>query len=180
MPANDDTAELLGGPLPVFGGEIANSDLSDIDAPVQFRRQPRLLPAEQRVAYRLAVLALTLSRVRGAVGSVEHLHLIGWAIRSRRSRSMLLAWWNGRRLADTVTERLDPNLAITLNLALAHGLIRIHGGQSRRVGLTEQGADLAARVDEDEDLLRSEKSFLEILKPLSDARITRVLGKVAS
>jgi hypothetical protein len=176
--SSDHTATGLAGPLPVFSNTTVEPDLSDIDAPVRFRRQPRALLAEQRVAYRLAVLTLTLSRFRQAAASVAHLHLLGWAMRSHRSRSMLLAWWDGRQFADTVTERLDPNLPVTLNLALAHGLVRVHNTQGNRVSLTEQGAALASRVDRDADLLRIEKDFLARLDSLSDAKITRTLGRV--
>jgi hypothetical protein len=178
--SSDDRATVSTGPLPVFGNASVDPELTEIDAPVRFRRQPRALAAEQRVAYRLAVLALTLSRFRQATASVEHLHLLTWAMRSHRSRRMLLAWWDGHRFADTVTERLDLNLPVTLNLALTHGLVRIRNAQGNRVSLTEQGAALAARVDEEADLLRIEKAFLARLNDLSDAKITRTLGRVAS
>jgi hypothetical protein len=180
MPADGEAAGLLGGPPPLFGDAATGLDLDEVDAPVRFQRQPRPLPAEQRVAYRLAVLTLTLSRFRQSTASIQHLHLLGWATRTRRSRAMLLGWWDGRRFADTVTERLDPNLNVTLNLALVHGLVRVHGAQGKRVALTEQGAGLVNRVDADEKLLRTEKSFLEGLGQLSDARIASVLGRVAS
>jgi hypothetical protein len=178
MPGDDVVDALTGTSVSVrVGSQI---DLGELDAPVRFHRQARPLPAEQRVAYRLATLALTLSRFRGATASVEYLHLLGWAIRTRRSRSMLQAWWSGRRMADTVTERLDPNLPVTLNLARVHDLVRLTGTgtQRRRVALTQQGAALAARVEEDTTLLRTEKAFLAGLEPLNDARIARVLGGI--
>lgn len=144
-----------------------------IDAPVVFTQRPRPLLAEHRVSYRLATVVLVLSRFRSATASLRSLHLISWAIRTRRSRSMLLAWWGGRRFADTITERLDPALAVTLNLAISHGLVRLlPAGQ--RLQLTEAGAELARTVDETEALLVTEKAFLSELIPLNDARVARL------
>jgi hypothetical protein len=93
---------------------------------------------------------------------------------------LLLSWWYGRRYADTVTDRVDPNLPVTLNLAIIHGLARIASVARRRVGLTERGEELATRLDEDGSLLRVEKSFLANLGALSDAKMYRVLGRVDS
>ncbi len=153
-------------------GRRATEDDS-VDAPVVFTQRPRPLLAEHRVSYRLATIVLVLSRFRSATASLRSLHLISWAIRTRRSRSMLLAWWGGRRFADTVTERLDPALSVTLNLAISHGLVRLlPAGQ--RLQLTEAGAELARTVDGSEALLVTEKAFLEELMPLNDARVARL------
>jgi hypothetical protein len=168
----------LSGPTLAFGNNAEPAELDDLDARVRFHRLPRPLPAEQRVAYRLATLVLILSRFKRATASVESLHLISWATRSRRSRAILLSWWDGRRFADTVTERLDPNLQVTLNLAVVHGLARVANAARRRIGLTEQGGALAARLYADDGLLRIEKRFLASLGALSDGRISRVLGEV--
>jgi hypothetical protein len=151
-------------------------DQGEFDAPIRFRRQPRLLLAERRISYRLALLALILSRFHKNTGSIAHLNLLFWAMRSERSRSMLLAWWAGRRFADTVTERTDPSLQVTLNLALSHELVGIGGNQKKRVALTSTGAALANSVDAEEDLMVIEKNLLSQLGILSDSQITRRLG----
>ncbi|GIH12483.1 hypothetical protein Raf01_06550 [Rugosimonospora africana] len=91
---------------------------------------------------------------------------------------MLFSWWDGRRIADTVTERLDPNLPVTVNLIIVHGLARVTNVNGRRVGLTSEGKSLAARLDTEVELLRGEKEFLARLAPLSDRRITEVLNAV--
>jgi hypothetical protein len=173
-----DDPDDLSGLTPGFGNNADAIELDDLETPVRFHRQPRSLPAEQRVAYRLATLVLTLSRFNHTTASVESLNLISWATRTRRSRATLLSWWDGRRFADTVTERLDPNLPVTLNLAVAHGLAGIVNVARRRVALTEHGGALAARLDAADGLLRIEKRFLASLGTLSDGRIGRVRGKV--
>jgi len=93
---------------------------------------------------------------------------------------MLEAWWSGRRFADTVTERIDPTLQVTLNLALSHNLIALKGGQNQRVMLTELGSALAESLSTEPDLMTTEKSFLNQLGNLSDAQIARKLGNSIS
>ncbi len=94
-----------------------------LEIPVVFQRQPRPLEARHRVAYRTALLVPVLSRFRGSAASVENVHLFMWATRSARTRQLLQAWWAGRRFAGTITQRLDPDLQVTLNLAAADGLV---------------------------------------------------------
>ena len=168
---SDDALAAAPAPALLMDRRATNDD--PVDAPVVFRQRPRPLLAEHRVSYRLATVVLVLSRFRSTAASLQSLHLISWAIRTRRSRSMLLAWWGGRRFADTITERLDPALTVTLNLAISHGLVRLlPAGQ--RLQLTEAGAELARTVDETEELLVTEKAFLTELMPLNDARVARL------
>jgi hypothetical protein len=71
---------------------------------------------------------------------------------------------------------LDPDLQITLNLAIVDGLV-VPGGDGRRVRLTEQGIELANLLHSQSDLLKVEKDFLAELQPLSDAVIERRIGE---
>ena len=165
--ASKDSPLLLTGVLKV-------DDLEGIDVPVVFRRQPRVLLAEHRVSFRLALLVITLSQFRSATANVGSLNLIGWAVRTRRSRLMLKSWWDGHRYADTVTERIDPALPVTLNLAITHGLVRLLP-TGHRVQLTELGASLASELNANPDLLVIEKDFLSSLAPLNDTRLSRLM-----
>lgn len=160
------------GDAALLTGQRSTED-DAVDAPVVFTQRPRPLLAEHRVSYRLATVVLVLSRFRSATASLRSLHLVSWAIRTRRSRSMLLAWWGGRRFADTVTERLDPALSVTLNLAISHGLVRLLPA-GHRLQLTEAGAELVRTVDNNDALLVTEKAFLSELMPLNDARVARL------
>jgi hypothetical protein len=88
---------------------------------------------------------------------------------------MFSNWWAGRRYADTVTSRIDPELDVTLNLALVDGLIEPLSDRSR-VRLSGKGSALAKLIEASEDTLLSEKAFLSQLPALSDTTITRRLG----
>src|SRR5256885_1051478 len=87
------------------------------DIKIVFRRQPRLIEARHRVAYRTALLILVLSRFNRYTAKLTNLHTVMWATRSSRTRRMFDAWWAGRRFYDVATDRMDPDLQVTLNLA---------------------------------------------------------------
>ena len=88
---------------------------------------------------------------------------------------MFKNWWEGRRYADTVTSRIDPELDVTLNLALVDALIEPLSDR-KRVRLSQKGKALAELIVGAQDVLAVEKAFLSSLKPLSDSTITQHLG----
>jgi hypothetical protein len=151
-------------------------DGDELRAPVVFRSQPKPIDARHRVAYRTALLVLTLSRFNRNAAKLANLHLLMWATRSARTRRLLSAWWSGRRFANTVTQRLDPDLQVTLNLALVDGLVEPAGADRQRVRLTDKGVALVGLIDAENELLAVEKAFLATLAPLSDAAVARHLG----
>jgi hypothetical protein len=129
------------------------------------------------VAYRTALVVLVLSHFNQGAARLTNLHTVMWATRTARTRRIFGAWWEGRRFYDSSTERLDPDLQITLNLALVDGLLE-PAGQGRRVRLTDKGAELARLLESEPGLLRIEKKFLGGVERLSDASMDRRLGEV--
>lgn len=155
-----------------------NSDEISGAVAVTFTQRPKQLEARQRLPYRTALLVLTLSRFNRNSASLVHIHTLMWATRTRRTREMFVAWWAGRRLANASTSRIDPDLQITLNLAIIHGLVEPVADR-KRIRLTEKGIQLAQVVESADGLLSPEKSFLDSLGALNDARMNRQLGEVA-
>lgn len=72
---------------------------------------------------------------------------------------------------------MDPDLDLTIRLALADGLIQTAGSNRQRLKLTEKGDLLAAAIDDMPSLLTIEKAFLETLGTLSDGALDRMLGR---
>lgn len=140
---------------------------------VVFRQQAKPVPARHRVAYRSAALVLVLSRFNQGAAAIPHLHTVMWSLRSPRTRQMFSAWWRGRRFAFTSTERIDPDLQVTLNLAVVDGLVT-PTGKGRRVRLTGKGEALAARIEDEPELLTVEKAYLDGLGKLTDAAMKRL------
>jgi hypothetical protein len=147
------------------------------DVNIVFRQQPKPVEARHRIAYRTALLVLVLSRFNRGAAKLTNLHTVMWATRSARTRRMFSAWWSGRRFYNTATDRLDPDLQITLNLALVDGVIA-PASKGTRVRLTDKGQELARLIDQETGLLAVEKLFLGTLQRISDASIENKLGEV--
>jgi hypothetical protein len=153
------------------------SEIGDIaQEPVVFQEHRSVLPAQDRVAWRLSILILTLAKFRGGRAAIHNLHLILWALSARGTRALMLSWWKGLQPVDLATVRFDPGLEITLALAAAEDLVLV--GTKGRVELTSRGSEFAALIDADVDLLMPEKEMLRQLSPLNDANVTRHMGGV--
>ena len=172
----DQAPSLSSAAIPELASRIAMGGVVDVDAPVRFRRQPRVVRGEQRIAWRLGALVLVLSRFNQVTASIESIHLISWALRSPRTRQLLLSRWTGTHSLVRLPRHIDPGLPITLRLAVADGLVRVHGQGHRRIVLTAAGSALAAEIDQQAGLFSTEKAFLSKLGRISDAGVSRVLS----
>lgn len=174
---NDPITETAGEDSVLWALVASTGDTVSIptDLDVVFRRQPKPVDARHRVAYRTALLVLVLARFNRRAAKLSSLHTMMWATRSSRTRRMFSAWWDGRRSYNTLTERIDPDLEITLNLALIDGVVE-PVGQTARVRLTTKGSQLAGLIAADQELLRVEKSFLDTFSKMSDTALEKKLG----
>jgi hypothetical protein len=119
------------------------------------------IPGDFRIAWRLSVLCLLLQRGRANALSLEHLHVLWWAARSERGRSLVTRWFDGERSPDELLVRFDPSLTVTVDLALGQGLVTRTA--SGAVKLTEAGVALAAAVQNEKHVLGTVKEFLDSL-----------------
>lgn len=173
------TEEYTGAGVPVdeavWAAASVQPDLDPSDVDIVFRHQPKPVLARHRIAYRTALVVLALSRFNQGAAKLTNLHTLMWAMRTARTRRMFAAWWQGRRFYSTSTDRVDPNLLVTLNLALVDGLIEPASNRTR-VHLTDKGRDLGNRIDAADNLLVIEKTFLGRLERLSDGAMERRLS----
>lgn len=149
------------------------------EARVGFRSQPRAIPADARVVYKLAQVSLILNAFNRQSASIENLHLFAWALQNRRRGQMLLSWWAGHRHANTVTKRSDPHLQVALNVGLVRGMLKISGVNSHRVTLEPPGMLFAQQINSNDDVMAAEKNFLRQFRRLSDASVARHLARNA-
>lgn len=158
--------------------EGVQADASEIGnigyAAVVFQDHRTVLPASNRVPWRLSVLVLTLAKCNGQAASIGTLHLLLWGLRGRIPRVRLKSWLTGAAPADLASSRLDPHLETSVRLAVAEQLATV--GKTGRVHLTERGNELASLIDANEDLLAAEKDLLSKIAPLNDASIARRMG----
>lgn len=151
---------------------------SGLNVPVTFTPQPHPIEARHRIAYRSAVLVLILGSFRTNTATLDHLHLISWSLRTSRTRAMFLSWWSGRSYIGTSVTRIDPGMQVTVNLAIADDLIAFSAQSGASLKLLEKGLKLLGRIDADEELLKTEKSLLSVVRPLTNAELDRRMGRV--
>lgn len=149
-------------------------DVWEANPQVVFQPNRSVLRVTERVAWRIGLLVLTLSKFRGQAASIASLNVIGWSMRSAASRALLRSWWDGSRVVDLATTFADPHLEITLSLSAAEDLVVITS--QGRGELSDRGREFAALIDADDDLLVPEKEHLRHLAPLNDAVVRRRLG----
>lgn len=157
------------------GGPVYDRGMGIINPEVKFQQHRSVLRVNERVAWRIPLLVLVVSKFRGQRASVANLHLMLWAMKSAVTRALILAWWDGRQLADLATMRTDPHLEVTLKLAAAEDLIAI-GPRNGNVELTERGKEFAALIDGDQELMSVEKDLLRKLTPLNESSILSHMG----
>lgn len=155
------------------------TEAEGLQIPAGFHKRPRSIEARRRIAYRTSLLVLVLSRFNRNAAKLQNVHLFMWATRTARTRGMLSAWWSGRRFATTQMQRLDPDLQITVRLAIADGLVAVRGQGQQRIHLTDKGTQLADAIDGEQEILLVEKRYLASFPQLSDAAVARHLEMTA-
>lgn len=138
-----------------------------------FAERPQSITGDFRVAWRLAVVCLLLSRGRANTLTFEHLGVLWWAVRSRSTRSLLLRWFAGEASPDELLIRYDPSLSVTLDLAAGSSLVSLSDGAAK---LTAAGVAFATHLMQDGDFLREERAFVtELPSTISRSGMSRVL-----
>lgn len=153
----------------------ANDELAN--ARIEFRSQPHPIPADSRVAYKLAQVAIVLCAFNKNSAAIENLHLFTWSLQSKRAGQMLWSWWSGNRYASTITQRSDPHLSVALNVGLIRGMVNITGASGNRVTLQPSGVQFAQEIELDEELMSAEKAHIRQFGKLSDAAVSRRLAR---
>lgn len=156
-------------------GHVGGTAMSgSLDAVVRFQDHRTVLPAGNRIPWRLSLLVLVVAKCKGQTASVGTLHLLMWGLRGRTPRKLLQAWLTGLSRADLISSRLDPQLDTTIRLAVAEQLVELTS--TGRVHLLERGKELAALIDAEVELLVAEKETLSSIRPLNDQSIAVRMG----
>jgi hypothetical protein len=145
---------------------------SEVDAPFTLRRRKRAVPGDLRILRRVGLVTLLLEACRDSRASLEQLHVLNWAVRSKESREAFLSFMAGAIAPDQAIVRYDPTLSRALDFARHEQLVQDRAepqeagssgrsaATSYRVALTEKGRQLAA-ILADDDYLVDERLFLD-------------------
>jgi hypothetical protein len=166
---NDGT---VGGEVIDIRGLPTHVPLSPIEAsPVALP-----VPTRRRAAWRVTMAALILGSCRGKAASIEQLHCLMWAISSEQNMALFLSAWNSNDPRKKPLRRMTPDLADTLAIARAEGLVAEKG--KARFVLLPKGEEYLRLIAADDDVLVQEKRFLAGLRPISATRMWERLGSV--
>jgi hypothetical protein len=147
-----------------------------LDAPFVFRQRPEPVPGVLRPVWRIPTILLLIKKCWGGKASLEQLHVLNWAIRDSSGRATFLMLLEGEIDPDDAIVRFEPALNRALDLALGQKLV--YWTEARRLALTERGADLAAAIEADGEVLNEEREFLaEIPRPVSQAMVQQFLSR---
>lgn len=153
----------------------SGDELKELNVAFTFTRRPTPVPGDLRPVWKLALVILILHFSRGKRSSLERLHLMSWASRTRASRYETKMWLRGASQKQELVPRIDPSLNRAVDFAIGEGLIAIKSGKS--FVLTEIGDDLASEVVEYRESFTNEIEFLEeVSKFATQTRIDRLLS----
>lgn len=138
-------------------------DTPELKTNFLFRDRPLAIPGDLRPAWRIGLLVLLIRHCcRGGKTSIARLHVLNWAMRSKRNKTDLEAAIGGDFRPERLIVRFDPFLNRALDFAIGEGLIYLEGGKS--VVLTPDGVTFANELDHEESLYKTEKQFIVSLK----------------
>jgi hypothetical protein len=148
------------------------------EVPFTFVERPQPVPGVLRPGWRIPTVLMLIRKCWGSRASLEQLHVLNWAIRDPAARDTFLGFWRGEVDPDEAVVRYEPALNRAIDLAVGLHLLDWTG--ARRLALTDEGRELLAEIDQDEDVLAEEKEFLgEFTSPITQAGVQMLLGKKA-
>jgi hypothetical protein len=144
-----------------------------LTVPFTFRARPTSLPADLRPSRRVALLLLILSRCRGDRATLEQLHVLDWACRSKESRQLFTGCISRGRPPDVPCVRVDPSLNRAVDWATGDRLVattasvasELRGETAHlneyRVWLLNRGHETVRMMEKMPDFLSLERDLLE-------------------
>ena len=155
---------------------MANATFEDLfEVPFTFTVRPRPIACELRPVWRLHVLMLILDQCWGGQASMEQLHVLNWAARTRESRQAFLEFLAGRRTPSQIIVRYDPSLNRAVHFAFAEELVvrrevqrTLNGGTAGnsppyRVIIAPKGRKILDQIQDMEDCFVDLKQFLSAI-----------------
>lgn len=139
----------------------------------RFRSRPFSLPGEQRIAWRVSLVVVVLTKSRAARSSLARIHLVCDALRTRERMERFEHVLKGDAAPVTWIPRIDPALGRAIDIGLGEQLLdRVKD----KYQLTEVGKKLADQLIADDEILVDEKSFLKRNRALlSEGRLSSLL-----
>jgi hypothetical protein len=154
-------------------------DLISLNPRARFRRQPLPVLGEQRIIWRIALIA-TLLHIAGRTSreakkrmSLRKLHILAWGIRSEKSCEAVRARLQSDRVTDLPAIRVDPGFNQAIDFACAEMLTSC---TERHIDILPKGELMAQQVA-DLGILVDERRRAVILKPFCTEKAIEQLSR---
>jgi hypothetical protein len=145
-----------------------------LDARASFTPRPSPIPPELRPNWRVALLLLIVQSCRQHKATWGQLHVLNWAVRTRRGRSAFERAVNQMSVPEDTVIRFEPSLDRAVDLAIGLGLLRWEGG--RLLELTEDGRGVLDLLGQHQ-LMSKEREFLDSFRGrLTQTLVARLTG----
>lgn len=141
---------------------------------VVFNAKPDAVPYNYRISYKVSQICLILAySCRGKTGCLPiKLHMISFALCSKAAMDRLL-YFAEHEFSTPPIVRFDPAVNRAVTFAIADELI--FQGKNGKYILADKGWSLVSDIEEDPNVLVSEKSDLSMLsKKLTDQKIKQL------
>lgn len=142
--------------------------------PVASRTTALPLAGRDRTVWRLAALALILSKCRARTASLEQLHVLMWSLRDLRNAEVFRSTWHSGDVSSRILRAFDSLLDDTLMVARATGIVS-QNTNGKQV-LTEVGSRFVRKI-QTEGLLEAETRLLSDLGSINESGMWARLGK---
>lgn len=143
-------------------------------SPIAADAVPLPLPGRERVAWRLGLLCLCLSKCRGRAASIPQLHILTWALSDEEHYTIFSRKWFGEPGQPSLRVT-NPALPDLLRISRAAGFVlqKPNGRQE----LTEDGKRLVAEMlGADQPILAKEAEMLAALGLITESDMWRRLS----
>lgn len=141
----------------------------------RFDVRARPMPAEMRPMWRVAVLALALSRSRKRSATLRKLHVLNWCLRNDEAREMLRSVFERELPPNDLVIRFEPALMRALAFGIAEQLFELDNGRIYR--LAKLGGEFVSAIDSDPTCLSEEKLLLQQVAPrLTEKLVEQLIG----
>lgn len=130
-----------------------------LDGPFELTARPEPVAGDLRLAWGIALVILILGRSRGKRASLQKLHFLAHAARTRETREEARRVFAGDLGPGDLVVRVEPWLNRAVAFATAGGLATLESGKA--VKLTEDGLQTFERVSSAESVMTEEREFLD-------------------
>jgi hypothetical protein len=130
-----------------------------LDGPFKLTPRPEPVAGDLRMAWGIALVVLMLGRSRGKRASLQKLHFLAYAARTRIAREEAERVLTGAIRPKDFIFRVEPWLNRAVAFARGAGLIEVEAG--KRFKLTKPGIEILEAVSEAKFVLEEEKAFLD-------------------